>query len=60
MVALFFWIRSLQSDKASLIEQVKTKDEENRDLAKMVIALTTDVQRSLVEKTGCKYQPDKK
>lgn len=57
LIVLILWVRSLQATITKLETAVQDKDAENAELTVKVISLATDVQRSLNEKSGCRYPP---
>lgn len=55
MIVMFLWIKSLQAEMARLVKALEDKDERNETLTVTVTSLATDVQRSLNEQSGCRF-----
>jgi hypothetical protein len=56
LVFAVLWIRSLQKTLENKDEDIKMKDQRIEVLTERVVSLATDVQRSIEEKTGCRYR----
>lgn len=55
MVVFILWVRSQQATIQRQEKLLDAKDAENAALAKQVVSLATDVQRSLRERSGCRW-----
>lgn len=56
LVTMFFWIKSLQASHKRLEGLLDKKDVDYSALLKSVTGLIVDVQRSLNEQTGCRFE----